>query len=132
VKFGSTKACLLAGLVNLSVSAVALAYDQPTHALITYQAYQKSVLNPSDPHSVVHTLMFDRADRVVPFLFDYADNQATNDDPDLYTREGQEEERSMLRQLIDAGRIPDATSVSVLEYRADGWLLRKLPRSADT
>jgi hypothetical protein len=116
------KSCLWVTLMLSSIGMIqgARAYDQPTHALITYEAYQKSVLNPSDPNSIVKTLMFDRLDTTVPFLFGYADNQASNDDPLHHTRNGQEEERAIFRSLIDAGRISGVSSVSDLEYRIDG------------
>lgn len=107
------------------------AYDTPTHALITYKAYQRSVLKPSDPNSIVHVLMFDRLDSGIPFAVNYLDNQATSDDPTLYTRQAQEQERAVFRSLIDAGRIPDAFSVNSLEYRVDGWLMDGAVREDD-
>ena len=118
-------------LVCPGAGRVAFAYDQPTHALVTDKAFQKSVLNPNDPNSIVKILMFDRLDPTTPFLLGYADNQAGNNDPSLYTRFGQEEERAVFRSLIDAGRIPNASSVSELEYRVDGWLMDGAIREDD-
>lgn len=88
----------LCGGVWLAMSALggsAGAYDISTHALIAEKAYQRSVLNPADPNSVVNVLGFDRLDPTTPFVDSYFDNQATSDIPTQFTRFQQPQETAI-------------------------------------
>jgi len=124
-KWTISKIAALAGAIAgaLAVGS-AKAYDITTHALIAYKAYQRSVLNPDDPQSIVGTLGFDRLDKTDPFTNTYFDNQALSDDPAQFTLSQQQQELEVFQALIAANQIPDAANVDDFRYRVDGWLMQ--------
>lgn len=124
---------LLVGAVTVSTfsSGASHAYEITTHALIAYKAYQRSVLNPNDPNSVVSTLGFDRLDPTDPFTNTYFDNQPSSDDPAQFTLSQQRQELAVFRSLIDANRIAGVSAPENLRYRVDGWLMQGDVREDD-
>ncbi len=123
---------------------VASGYEIGTHALITKNGYDRSVLSPTNPKSIISTLGFDRLDVTFPFsgpfqgqyLDDYLDN-ATPIDPLnpnhaslTYARTPQQLERGIIEGLRNRGFVT-GTSVASVELTALGWLMRGAVREDD-
>lgn len=130
----------------LASSAAVDAYEISTHALITGQAAQRSVLNPQAANTIIPVLGFDRLDAIEPFrapyyamflgFHRYYDDPPTPIDllpPYQFTqaRKLQERERSIFQMLADRGYLVGVTSAAQVSTRVDGWLMRGAIREDD-
>src|SRR5579862_6309762 len=69
-------------LTLAATSSACWGYETETHALMTNQAYTKSLLNPANAGSVIHNLGLDRLDTTTPFTIYWG--APTNAGPDEY------------------------------------------------
>lgn len=132
----------LAVSVLVSPTSPAGAYEITTHALITSKAFDASVLNPSDPKTIVPALGFDRLDMDYPFSYlgtssstPYRDEVAAANPADHvpvygadYDRSIQEQERKVFNTLTNRGYLSTSEGG---ENRVRAWLMRGAIREDD-
>ncbi|MBS0569414.1 MAG: hypothetical protein JSS28_02310 [Proteobacteria bacterium] len=132
---------LVAQVIGLSaLSSGVMAYDAETHGFITYQAFQESVLNPSNSGSVLSQLGLNRLDTPLPFHVYWNSQQPIAQPPDSYIdaallRQPNEYERCQLQNLENVKFFdpldPMLSGGTVAFFPIQNWLLRGALREDD-
>lgn len=126
----------------LLTANTSFAYELTTHAFITQNAYQRSVLSPLSANSVWPMLGFARLDGISPFQVElpldavvacppppefafrgqgYFDNLSGNSDPTSCPRPITTLDQLEIGALVQQGLVPD--SFPNAAHRVDGWLM---------
>ena len=131
-------------LLGLALALPCSGCEITTHALITLNAFDASVLNPSGPKTIATALGFDRLGQDYPFSLtgdpsgsDYRD-EAVRANPadavpvytDNYLRRVQDQQRIVLQTLVSHDYLP-GTSGAAVEQSVRSWLLRGAIRGDD-
>lgn len=131
-----------------AISCPVSAYELSTHALITFEAANRSNLAADSTDSIWTVLGFERLDPFAPWDDDYGaqfipeiSSSYFDETPVVYPaapnpglnfiRVLQEQERRPMRALIDRGFITSAVDVYDFERQAVAWLLRGAVREDD-
>jgi hypothetical protein len=129
--------------MSVALSQSIAAYEINTHAFLTQKAYERSVLSPNHPNSILPTLGLDRLPKTGTFdinsglpvvggarrYFDDIDTDETY--LTAITRPTAAQEETSIGLLYARGFIPGFSSLDEVQGSIPGWLMRGAIREDD-